>query len=153
MGLFDKLLPPGKMELTLDKFNYATGETIKGTASLTTNKPIHAKGVFVKLFALEKVSSTTGGSHSSSTRTVFDFQQPLDNERDYNGGVYDFKITIPKQPQQGDQKAVQMAQTAAAAINALQGKFQSRNLKWFVEAKLDIPGGRDISKKVQINVA
>jgi len=147
MGFLDAILPPGKMELKLDKFNYAAGETIKGTASLSTNKPIHAKGVFVKLYALENVRT----GKSSTTRTVFDFQQPLDNERDYTGGVYGFEITIPNQQEKTE--VVEMAQTAGAVINALSGKFQSRNIKWFVEAKLDIPGGRDISKKVQINVA
>ncbi len=152
MGFLDAIMPPGKMEIQIEKFNYAPGDTVKGVASLTTKKPIHAKGVFVKLFAIEKVS-TMGSKSSNQVKKVFEFQQPLDNEKDYNGGVYNFEIKIPAESQQGNQQIVQAAQTAAAALNALSGKFQSRNVQWFVEAKLDIQGGRDISKKVQINVA
>jgi len=148
-GLFDFLMPPGKMELTLEKLNFAKGEKVKGHAKLTTQRPIKARGVFVRIYAVEE----TRGGKSSSTRTVFEFQQPLEQgEKEYSGGDYDFELVIP-----GGSSGPQLpqeAQMAVAALNMIANTgFRTSFVKWYVEAKLDIQGGRDVAKQVQINVA
>jgi hypothetical protein len=151
-GLFDFILPPGKMELTLEKLNFARGETIKGHAKLTTQRPIKARGVFVRIYAVEESRGTKG---STSTRTVFDFQQPLEQgEKEYSGGEYDFELVVPGGTGAQMPQLPQEAQMAVAALGMLGGiGMRTSFVKWFVEARLDIPGGRDVSRRVQINVA
>jgi len=148
-GLFDFLLPPGKMELTLEKLNFTRGEKVKGHAKLTTERPIKARGVFARIYAEEE----THGSKSTNTHVIFDFQQPLEQgEKEYSAGDYDFELRIPagaNAPQ-----LPQGAETAVAALNMIAGTgFKTTFVKWYVEAKLDIPGGRDVGKRLQINVA
>lgn len=149
-GLFDFVLPPGKMEITLEKFTFARGEKIKGHAKLTTQRPIKARGVFVRIYAVEE----SRGGKSSSTRTVFDFQQPLEQgEKEYVGGEYDFELVVPGGTGPQMPQLPQEAQMAVAALGMLGGiDMRTSFIKWFVEAKLEIPGGRDVSKRMQINV-
>jgi hypothetical protein len=140
-GLFDAILPPGKMELTLNKYSFARGEKITGHAKLTTSRPIKAKGVFARIYAVEQVRTRNG----TTTKTVYDFSQPLEQgEKEYAGGEYDFELMVPggQQRQEG----------VIGAIQSIASVLSSGFVKWYVEAKLDIPGGADVSKRVQINV-
>ena len=145
----------GKIDLKLDKLNYRPGETIKGTLTLDLKEPVKARELRVVFAGLKKttrsnVSFSQGASMSSRSRSDFvhHFKMALDGEKEYIGGKYPFEIAIPsdllsKGPETG-------LETAMKAIQFLGG--MSSRVSWFVEASLDIPGGMDINKKVQVNL-
>lgn len=142
----------GKIELILEKYNYSPGNTIKGKISLKLKKPIQAKALKVGLVG-EKVTKefrrTSGkGARSTPRKTnLFDFEMSLDGEREYLKGEYKFKIKIPEnvlQTPKGDIGNI------IKGIQLLSGK--DIRISWYVTAKLDIPSGFDISKKIQINI-
>ncbi|MEI7960970.1 MAG: hypothetical protein WCI04_01410 [archaeon] len=145
-GLFEK----GKIDLITPKVQYAHGEEISGTINIKLNKPIMARGIFVTIFA-ETTSTRMGsrGIEKYTTRT-FEFSIPIDKEKEY--GImpltYEFKLGVPALQQAKTPDGVMGA--AVQAISFLAAGVG--NTKWFLEAKLDIPKGFDVSKKIQINV-
>jgi len=145
-GLFEK----GKIELVLDKMQFLHGETITGNATMKLNKAIQARAVVATLFAETTATRMTANGMQRSTQRSFEFSVPLDGEKEYGTSIYTYPIkilipsaTAPSAPQGAIGAAVQAISFLAAG---------SQNTKWFVEVKLDIPKGFDVSKKVQINV-
>jgi sporulation-control protein spo0M len=161
----------GKIDITIQKTNYVPGDTVSGSVVLTLKKPVKAKEVSISLIGEHKTTQTTprvggtmgggGMSMSTTTRTVriYDFKQQLDIEKEYSQGrEYHFEIKIPADimggtPQMPGQEGklgqvLKVAQTAAAMTGAI--PFQ--RIKWYLSAKLDIPGGLDISKKADITI-
>ena len=145
-GLFEK----GKMELVLPKLQYARGEEISGTINLALNKPLMARGVRVTIFA--EVTNTRIGPRGVEryTSRAFDFSIPIDGEKEYGTMpyTYQFKINVPAANTASTPGGV--AGGVMQAMNFLSAG--SVNMKWFLEAKLDVPKGFDVSKKMQINV-
>jgi hypothetical protein len=140
-GLFDAILPPGKMELTINKNSFLRGEKITGHAKLTTSRLIKAKGVFARLYATRRVKTR----NSYTTKTVYDFSKPLEQgAKEYSAGEYNFELTVP-----GSQ---QRREGVIGAIQEIASILSSTGVSWYVEAKLDIPGGVDVSKRIQIKV-
>ena len=100
-----------------------------------------------------------GMSMSTTTKTVriYDFKQQLDSEKEYSQGwKYRFEIKIPAdtlsiRPQlsEVEGKLGQVLKVAQAAA-AMTGAIPFQRIKWYLLAKLDIPGGLDISKRVDI---
>jgi hypothetical protein len=167
MTIFGK----GKIDVAIQKGHYAPGDIISGNVGLTLSKPVKAREVSISLIGENKITETTarsrgpmggsGMSTSTTTRTVriYDFKQQLDGEKEYNqGGEYRFEMKIPAdtlsmRPQISEMEGklgqvLKVAQTAAAITGAI--PFQ--RIKWYLLAKLDIPGGFDISKKVDITI-
>jgi hypothetical protein len=166
----------GKIDIAIQKTNYAPGDTISGNVALTLKKPVQAREVSISLIGEQITTggrSTTsrgrswgggtmgGGGMSTQTNIVpiYDFKQQLDSEREYSEGrEYRFEIKIPAdvlgmRPQMSEQEGklgqvLKVAQTAAA----ITGAIPSRRLKWYLSAKLDVPGGLDISKKVDVTI-
>jgi len=143
-------LGKGKIELALDKMNYAHGETINGTVNMTLKKSINAKGVIATLFAEATQTKFTGNGVQKQTTKVFDFSIPIDGEKEYSTTPYSytFKIAIPSRENVKAPEGVLGGVVKAAKFLA-QG---NNNTKWFVEVKLDVPKGFDLRKKQQINV-
>jgi len=85
-----------------------------------------------------------GTRHEKSTTTepvrVYNFKQQLDSEKEYSQGpeYYFFEIRIPK-----DILGMRPKTT---------GPAPSYPIKWYLLAKLDIPGRPDISRKVDITI-
>jgi hypothetical protein len=159
----------GKINITIQKTNYGPGDTISGNVALTLKKPVKAREVSISLIGEHKTTQTTprvggttgGGGMSTQTNIVriYDFKQQLDDEREYSEGrEYRFEIKIPAdilgmRPQISGQEGklgqvLKVAQTAAAMTGAI--PFQ--RIKWYLSAKLDVPGGLDISKKVDVTI-
>jgi len=161
----------GKIDISIQRTNYAPGDTISGNVALTLKKPMNAREVSISLIGEHKTTQTTprgggtmgGGGMSMSTTTktvrIYDFKQQLDSEKEYSQGrEYHFEIKIPAdtlsmRPQMPEQESklgqvLKVAQTAATITGAI--PFQ--RIKWYLLAKLDIPGGLDISKKVDVTI-
>jgi hypothetical protein len=150
--IFD-FLKPG-IDILIEKYNYSPGETIRGKVVLKLKKPTKAKQLKVGLIAERKsreIRVTRGKtSTSESTRVVYKFEMPLDGEKEYLSGEYNFEIKIPTslapQTLPGG-----MVGDIVKSLQILSG--QESALYWYVIAYLDIPLGLDISKRVQINIA
>jgi len=161
----------GKINITIEKSHYAPGDIISGNVILALKKPVKAREVSISLIGEHKTTQTTprvggtmgGGGMSTSTTTqtvrIYDFKQQLDGEKEYSqGGEYHFEIKIPSdvlagRPQMTEAEGklgqvLKVAQTAAAMTGAI--PFQ--RIKWYLLAKLDIPGGLDINKRVDITI-
>jgi hypothetical protein len=159
----------GKINIALQKTHYAPGDIISGDVALTLNKPVKAREVSISLIGEHKSTQTAPGiggpmggggmSMSTTTRTVriYDFKQQLDSEKEYSQGrEYHFEMKIPADtmsmrplmPEGKLGQVLNVAQTAAAMTGAI--PFQ--RIKWYLLAKLDIPSGFDVSKKVDITI-
>ena len=161
----------GKINIAIQKTYYTPGDIISGNIALTLKKPVKAREVSISLIGEHKTTQTTpqvggtmgGGGMSMSTTTktvrIYDFKQQLDSEKEYSQELeYHFEIKIPADtlsmsPQMSGQEGklgqvLKVAQTAAAMTGAI--PFQ--RIKWYLLAKLDIPGGLDISKKIDITI-
>jgi len=155
----------GKINVTIQKGHYAPGDIISGNVSMTLKKPVKARGVSISLIG-EQITTRGGGimsggqtSNTTQRVRVYDFKQQLDSEKEYSqGGEYRFEIKLPADtlsmrplvPEQEGKlgQVLRVAQTAAAMTGAI--PFQ--RIKWYLLAKLDIPGGLDVSKKADITI-
>ena len=168
----------GKINISIQKSNYVPGDTISGNVALTLKKPVQAREVSISLIG-EEISTggggtvgwgggrtsgktwgggTMGGSGGSPTiQRIYDFKQQLDSEKEYSqGGEYHFEIKIPGDilrmgPQAPGGKFGQVLMVGQT-VGAITGAIPRRRLQWYLLAKLDIPGGLDISKKVDITI-
>ncbi len=156
-------LGKGSIVITLPKYNYAPGDTVTGNVALTVKKPVKAREMSISLVGEQSVTrqvrTSSGISSQTQTNRVYDFKQPLDGEKEYSGQAeYPFSVKIPTDilgPAMASQ-APQIPGALAAGLQiaqqlaALTGAASVAHIKWFLEAKLDIPGGMDISKKADI---
>ena len=156
----------GKINIMIPKTSFSPGDTISGDVALTLKKPVKARGVSISLIGEQKntrVGGMRGGGKEMSTTTqrirIYDFKQQLDSEKEYSqGGGYHFEIKIPadilstkpQMPEIGGKlgQGLKMAQAAAAMTGAI--PFQQT--KWYLLAKLDVPGGMDIKKKADVTI-
>lgn len=159
----------GKIDIAIGKTNYVPGDTISGSVALTLKRPVKARGVNISLIGERKVTQTTaraggprgGGGMSTTVKTVrvYDFNQQLDTEKEYSqGGEYHFEIKIPADilaARSGVPEAegklgevLKVAQTIATVTGAI----AHRPIKWYLSAKLDIPGGLDVNRKADITI-
>ena len=156
----------GKINIAVQRTNYAPGDTISGKVALTLKKPVKAREVSISLIGEQKntrVGGMVGGGKEMSTTTqrirIYDFKQQLDSEKEYSQGQeYRFEIKIPAdilstRPQMPELEGklgqgLKIAQAAAAMTGAI--PFQQT--KWYLLAKLDIPGGLDIKKTADVTI-
>ena len=157
----------GKINISIQKTSYAPGDTISGNVALTLKKPVKAREVSISLIGEQKNTRVGGmtGSQSQGVSTttknirIYDFKQQLDSEKEYSQGQeYHFEMKIPadilsakpQMPELGGKlgQGLKIAQAAAAMTGAI--PFQQT--KWYLLAKLDIPGGMDIKKKADVTI-
>lgn len=136
----------GKIEIILEKFNFSPGEIIRGKVILKLKEPIRARALKVALVGEEQRFSRKKGSSKSK---IFSFEMPLDGEKEYLEGEYNFEIKIP-------QNLLTLPQIPGAVGEIIKGlqilSGVGARISWYVVAKLDIPSGLDVSKKVQVNI-
>lgn len=168
----------GKIDIVIQKFNYAPGDNISGNVALLLKKPVNAREMSISLVGEQLITNTEdirrngfimgdgarnrgtmmpmmgrrrgregmmiGTRREKSTTTdrvrVYNFKQQLDSEKEYSQGqeYYFFEMKIPTD-------ILDMRPQAT-------GPVQSYPIKWYLLAKLDIPGRPDISRKVDITI-
>jgi len=139
----------GKFEIILEKYNFSPGETIKGRILMKLKKPTQAKALKVGLVGEKKTTQYRKTSSSQSKTHFFDFEMPLDGEKEYLEGEYNFEIKIPSSVLQRPAPGGAVGDIVKG-IQLLSGK--DVRINWYVIAKLDIPSGFDVSKRVQVNI-
>lgn len=164
----------GKIDVTIQKTHYAPGDIISGNVALALKKPVKAREVSISLIG-EQITTggggkvgwgggrtsggvgTMGGGGSTKIERIYDFKQQLDSEKEYSQGrEYHFEIKIPAdilgmRPQMPEGKLGQVLKVAQTAA-AITGAIPTQRIQWYLLAKLDIPGGLDISKKVDVTI-
>jgi len=146
----------GKIDILIPKTNFSPGDIISGKMTLILKKPVKAREASISLIGEQ--TTTRGGiigtEQSKSTQRIYEFKHRLDGEKEYSGEVsYDFEIKLPadilsRQPQM-PQVGGALGQGLKIA-QAITGAGVWSN--WYLLAKLDVPGGIDISKKVQVTI-
>jgi len=144
----------GKIDIKIPKFNFKEGETIEGEVILEIKKATKAKGVKIGLLGIETTRTSSFGARSRSrTNILFNFEQPLDGEKEYfpsGPQTYKFKIDIPT----GLDKKLDLENEGLNKAMEFASMFsgRSKSVKWLLKAKLDVPMGFDVSKDLQINI-
>jgi hypothetical protein len=155
----------GEIHITIPRTNYAPGDTISGNVALTIKKPVKAREVSISLVG-EQTTTRGGGMIGGKDRPttterirIYDFKQQLDNEREYRQGrEYRFEIKIPAdilsmKPQMPELEGkLGQGLKIAQAVTAMTGVIPLQRTKWYLLAKLDIPGGLDIKKKADVTI-
>jgi len=155
----------GKISLTIPRTDYAPGDKISGDITLTLKKPVRARAVSISLIGEQKNTRVGGmmGKQGTSTTTqricIYDFKQQLDGEKEYSQTrEYHFEMKIPAdilsaKPQvpELEGKLGQGLKIARAAAT-MTGAIPLQRTKWYLLAKLDIPGGMDVKKKTDITI-
>ncbi len=137
----------GKIDISVQRISYAPGDVIRGSVALTLKKPVKARELSISLIGQYGTTQTTPRvkifpwgkmgerteytDFKTTTKTVriCAIKQPLDGESEYGRDrEYPFEIKI-----RGDIST-------------------SPIIKWYLLAKLDIPRGPDISRKVDITI-
>ena len=145
----------GKIDLVIDKMNYAYGETIKGKLKLDLPKPTKAKELRVELFAIKNVrenyydSRTHGQRTRSVDRIIYSFKLSLGGDQEYITKEYDFELKTPPPPAQGTQPVSGWISDAISVLSVLGA---ASSVRWYLSASLDRPLAFDVSKKVQITI-
>jgi hypothetical protein len=156
----------GKMQITLPKTHYLPGEIISGDIKFELKKPVKARQVSVSLIGelkSRRVGSLSGDRYSSSTSTqvvrIYEFEQQLDGEREYSGGGnYHFEMKIPADILSAQSQMPEMEGVLGTGIKIVQaaaamtGAIPYQQTRWYLAAKLDIPGGMDVSKNADIAI-
>ena len=147
----------GKLLINIDKLNFSLGDTIEGTVVLKLKKPLKAKGLRINLvYAMESRSRNAKGGSSTNVTNLLDVPLELDSEKEYPSEekVYKFNFAIPKDEPKlpsidiPDPKMKAMVEGISKFVmaNASGAKY------WYLEARLDIPWGVDLTKQVRFNV-
>ncbi|MFC2050810.1 hypothetical protein ACFLTN_06510 [Chloroflexota bacterium] len=155
----------GKIHITIPRTNYAPGDTISGDVALTLKKPVKAVEMSISLIGEQIITRGGGivGGRKRSTTTerirIYDFKQQLDGEREYSQGrEYKFKIKIPAnilsmKPQMPELEGkLGQGLKMVQAATEMMGAISVQRTKWYLLAKLDVPGGLDINKKADITI-
>ena len=145
----------GKIEIQVSKTDFRPGGQIAGKVTLTMKKPVKAKEVSISLIGEQTTTSGGGFSGkepSKTTQRIYDFKNRLDGEKEYSGQqAYDFSIKVPADILSRQAQMPQASGALGQGIKIAQaftgmGAWSS----WYLLAKLDVSGGLDINKKLQI---
>ena len=140
----------GKMDIRIVRREYRPGEAIDGTLWLDLKESVMARGVSVALVGERKVVRHQGKGTQVSTERVFEFALPLDGEKSYapGGSEYRFTITVP----QSIQGLLPQGESMSGLMKVVRFLSSPNPIRWYLDAKLDVPKSVDVSKRVQINI-
>ena len=149
----------GKIDISIQKNKYAPGDTISGSVDLTLNKPVKAREMTLSLMGEYKTE--VAGKRSIDAVTVrarryqmtdsFELSGPAGPSYDVGHKTEHVRICIFKEQLDGEGEYGQ-SRRYGFKIKIETDTPDSSAVKWYLLAKLDIPHGRDITKKVRIKI-
>ena len=158
------MLGRGKIDISIRKTRYTPGDIISGEVTLTLKKPVKATEMTISLIG-EYVTKVTTGRH-----LVAGTSRVGGSLRQHSRGMLmsdTVRKSAPKYDYKTKTKTVQICgfkQQLDGEIEYSQSKEYRFKIKittdmptssavdWYMLAKLDIPHGRDITKKVRITI-
>ena len=146
----------GNIDIAVPKTNFSTGEVISGIATLNMKKRAKASDFTISLICEQKIKEMRGTSRSTRTDRIYEFEQQLDGEKEYEGSeTYPFEIKIPEDVPDQQFQMPQLEGTLGTALGIVQslaGMGVTKRTSWYLLARLDIPWGADTKEKVQITI-
>ena len=158
-----------KIDLVLEKTSFTASEKIAGKVLLFLPKIKKARALKVIFRGIEREYSKQFDDPTANVSTVHYFELELDKEKEYSGNYsYDFELIAPKIANQKERFETQMENTLQQYDKtAFGGIFRAASIigkaytplkpvpkiEWYLEAKLDVPGGIDISTEIQIQIS
>jgi hypothetical protein len=149
------LFGKGKMEIQISRVNYHPGDMISGNVTLAMKKLAKGREVDISLIGEQTVDKpSSDDTNNTETTRIYDFKLKLDGEKEYDSEYnYRFEIMIPP-----DILARQQMPGIGGAFGQglkIMQSFSRMNVRtnWYLHARLDIPGGIDIGKKLQITIS
>lgn len=145
----------GKIDIAIQKYNYAPGDIISGNFTLTLKKPVKARGVSISLIGTGKQPSeeTAEETMHHFQEQIYEFKLPLDREKEYSGRQeYRFEIKIPADILSKQLRSKRTREFTLTRKGFKEIAIQFQQIRWYLLAKLDIPRGLDISKKVEVTI-
>jgi hypothetical protein len=155
--LYVSMRSKGNISLNLSKFDFAQGETIKGTIKLNLKKPVEARALNISLSKSTKTddrnsiagmaglgnNNRRGGTTHTSYREVLAKQ--VDGPKIYPVGEnsYDFELKIPENVKQASGN--QAIDSVAKTMQFVSGQ----RVEWYLTAFLDMKGF-NMKKNVRI---
>jgi hypothetical protein len=151
--------------LTLEKYAYAPGETIKGSVGLKLKRPMQGRKITVALIGLRIVHESgmavgpiRVGNQGPQTHvyTIYNFEIPLDGENTYFNELYPFEIKIPSDILQSAQQNFHSTLTGLGKTLEEIGhvmeqlSLSNSRVEWSVQARLDVPLKVDVSRSQNI---
>jgi hypothetical protein len=153
----------GTISIVLDKYQFTRGDKITGKITVNLKKVIHAEKLTVSLKAVKDTMERRNNfsqqgmqrQNTDQLAVIFNFEMPLDGEKDYLQQEYPFELSIPANADTGMNNLNPAASVIGqVAENILLGASINSRVTWSVHAKLYIPGKLGLSAKaVQINVS
>ncbi len=167
-GLFSR----GDIIITPERYNYHPGDIIHGVVSLKLKKPTQANKFSISLRGEQTMRSQSGsfsmrGNEDRSIPqrqtkdVIYQFELPLDGEKEYTEAQYPFEIVIPADiiPQFRNPLAnVNIGGVnIGGVLSSVAGLGLGMNMPivrtdWSLNASLDISGTLDMRKSIQINI-
>lgn len=140
-----------QIEVTLDRHSYSPGETITGKVILKLKKPTEAKQLRVELIGVGERRWGRPRGRCRSASIVYHHKIPLDGEKTYAGGEYNFHINIPANIFQSPVMPSTKIGKAVEGLDALTGvsfHIGMYNTHWHVRAVLERPRKLDICSQL-----
>lgn len=143
----------GKINMALEKTNFVEGETINGSAELTVKSNVKARGVIVKAWGERQVRTYSSSKASSRTEILFEVEKQLDGEKEYMKSAEPLKYNFSMQIPENALRQAKFGEGAIGSVLNIAQQFTQGQSRFYVQAKLDIPMGFDVSKKMQIYIS
>lgn len=158
------LLKKDGIDLKIQTNKYSPGDTISGNIELNLKKPVKGRKLEIKLKGIRKdrvqpgnLSAVTGGNKAKGSHTtkVYDNKITVSENKDYQIESYPFELKIPNdifdlaklpigdvdKKSEGLMKSIYMVSS------------HNTTIEWYLIAQIDVPFGRDIKKKQQIEIS
>jgi hypothetical protein len=149
------LFGKGKMEIQVSKVNYHPGDTISGYVTLSMKKLVKGREVAISLVGEQTVTRPGNADEGNTTETtrIYEFKLKLDGEKEYDSEYnYKFEIIIPPDIL-ARQQMPEIGGAFGQGLKIVQSLSRMNvRTNWYLHAKLDIPGGIDVGKKLQITI-
>lgn len=143
-GIISSFLTGASIEVKTEKQRYKPGESVSGTVSIKARSPIRARVLSASLIGEEWVNVSCGSGKSRKGKwdevILFRNDSALGSEKEYGNQAYSFSFEIPAN-----------APPTISASDAF-GAETGGGLRWYVEAKLNLPNAPDIKGRAYIFV-
>jgi len=144
----------GKIEITLSKRGFNSGEELSGSIVVKSRKHLEAERIYVALIGYEIQERRNRDGHR---KEVYRYEQNLAESLVMSAGSehkFDFSITAPGNQGQEDPKLPEALSgtitTGISVLNSL-GLLNTRRLEWKLEARADLPGV-DLAKATKVHI-
>jgi len=155
-----------KIKIELEKDTFSPGENIRGKIILKLNKPIQAKGLILTFvgqkyrkgmasYFLGKKRIYHISSLGRNTYNFFKEELQIDAEKEYYRTVYSFEYKIPGDILLEAENWKDKIPTLKIVEGITSEKVREetrRSNRWYLEARLKIPHGKDIKNKIEIKI-